>query len=85
MSLGPVMLDLIGTQISAEEIELIKHPQTGGVILFTRNFESIEQIESSETVFLPVELEPLPEMTSFIATPFMPQETKPIPTTVQAA
>ncbi len=44
MSLGPVMMDLVGTQISDTERELLLHPQTGGVILFTRNFESIEQI-----------------------------------------
>ncbi len=44
MSLGPVMLDLLGTTITPEEREMLRHPQTGGVILFTRNFESIEQI-----------------------------------------
>lgn len=44
MSLGPVMMDLVGTQISETEKELLLHPQTGGVILFTRNFDSIEQI-----------------------------------------
>jgi len=44
MSLGPVMLDLVGTSITQEEREMLLHPQTGGVILFTRNYESIEQI-----------------------------------------
>lgn len=44
MSLGPVMMDLVGTQISDTEKELLLHPQLGGVILFTRNFDSIEQI-----------------------------------------
>ncbi len=44
MSLGPVMLDLVGTSISPEEREMMLHPQTGGVILFTRNYESPEQI-----------------------------------------
>ena len=44
MSLGPIMMDLIGTQISDTERELLLHPQVGGLILFTRNFESIEQI-----------------------------------------
>ena len=44
MSLGPVMMDLVGTQISDTERELMQHPTVGGVILFTRNFDSIEQI-----------------------------------------
>ena len=44
MSLGPVMMDLAGTRINATEQELLQHPLVGGVILFTRNFESIEQI-----------------------------------------
>ncbi|MCW8933534.1 MAG: beta-N-acetylhexosaminidase [Gammaproteobacteria bacterium] len=44
MSLGPVMLDLVGTSITPQEREMLLHPQTGGVILFTRNYESPEQI-----------------------------------------
>lgn len=44
MSLGPIMMDLVGTQISDTERQLLLHPQVGGLILFTRNFESIEQV-----------------------------------------
>ncbi len=44
MSLGPVMLDLAGVEITPREREMLKHPATGGVILFKRNFESIEQL-----------------------------------------
>ncbi len=44
MSLGPVMLDLVGTSITQQEREMLLHPQTGGVILFTRNYDSVEQI-----------------------------------------
>ncbi|MCK5335499.1 MAG: beta-N-acetylhexosaminidase, partial [Gammaproteobacteria bacterium] len=46
MTLGPVMIDLIGTEISSVEREMLMHANTGGVILFTRNFESIEQLEA---------------------------------------
>lgn len=44
MSIGSLMLDLEGTQITAEEKELLQHPMTGGVIYFTRNYESANQI-----------------------------------------
>ncbi|HVY24707.1 MAG TPA: beta-N-acetylhexosaminidase [Steroidobacteraceae bacterium] len=44
MTLGPLMIDLLGKQLLPEERELLKHPLVGGVILFTKNFESREQI-----------------------------------------
>jgi len=44
MTLGPLMVDLEGTIISSTEKELLLKPEVGGVILFTRNFESVEQI-----------------------------------------
>jgi len=40
MSLGPIMCDLRGFQLEADEREMLCHPHVGGVILFTRNFES---------------------------------------------
>jgi beta-N-acetylhexosaminidase len=44
MSLGPVMCDLRGYTLEADECDMLCHPHVGGVILFTRNFESAEQI-----------------------------------------
>lgn len=42
--LGPVMLDVVGKELTQDDIRRIQHPLTGGVILFARNFESREQI-----------------------------------------
>ncbi|OOG27682.1 beta-N-acetylhexosaminidase [Thioalkalivibrio denitrificans] len=44
MSLGPVMLDVEGICLTEAERRLLCHPRAGGVILFTRNFESLEQL-----------------------------------------
>ncbi len=44
MSLGPLMVDLCADRISAKEIELLNSPQVGGVILFSRNFTSLERL-----------------------------------------
>jgi len=38
------MIDLLGKQLLPEERELLNSPLVGGIILFTRNFESREQI-----------------------------------------
>lgn len=46
MSLGPIMLDLDSTEMSPEEREILQNPLVGGVILFTRNFLSVEQLSN---------------------------------------
>jgi beta-N-acetylhexosaminidase len=38
------MLDVVGTRLDDEDIRRIRHPLTGGVILFARNFENREQL-----------------------------------------
>jgi beta-N-acetylhexosaminidase len=42
--LGPVMLDVTGARLNADDIRRIRHPLTGGVILFARNYQSRNQL-----------------------------------------
>ena len=44
MSLGPLIIDVAGTTLTAEDRCLLAKPAVGGVILFTRNFESRQQL-----------------------------------------
>lgn len=44
--LGPLVVDVAGTSLTDEEIKVLQHPLVGMVILFTRNFESIEQLHN---------------------------------------
>lgn len=41
---GPLMIDVQGTTLTSEEKDRLRHPLVGGVILFTRNFESRQQL-----------------------------------------
>ncbi|HXR20472.1 MAG TPA: beta-N-acetylhexosaminidase [Steroidobacteraceae bacterium] len=56
MTLGPLMVDIAGTELSAEDREVLAHPLVGSVILFSRNYIErtqlralIEQIHSVRT------------------------------------
>ena len=49
MSLGPVMVDLRGTGLGAAEARVLAHPNVGGVVLFSRNYESPGQLQALVT------------------------------------
>ncbi|WP_159516226.1 beta-N-acetylhexosaminidase [Acinetobacter sp. 18QD2AZ41W] len=44
--IGALMLDIAGTTLTQEDIELLSAPQVGGVILFGRNIESAAQVRA---------------------------------------
>ena len=49
LPLGPLMIDIAGTQLAPDERERLLHPLVGGVIFFTRNFADIEQMAALAT------------------------------------
>ncbi len=44
MALGPIMLDVVGLALTDDDIRRLTNPLVGGVILFSRNFESCKQL-----------------------------------------
>ena len=46
MTLGPIMLDVVGTELTADDILRIQHPLVGGVILFKRNYTTNAQLKA---------------------------------------
>lgn len=44
-ALGPVILDVAGLSLSARESVTLGRPHVGGVILFSRNYQSVEQLQ----------------------------------------
>src|SRR5690606_34922098 len=41
---GSLMLDIAGTWLTAEDRQLLRQPEVGGLILFARNIESPRQV-----------------------------------------
>ena len=41
---GPVVVDVVGTALTDEDVARIRHPAAGAVILFKRNYENPEQL-----------------------------------------
>jgi beta-N-acetylhexosaminidase len=46
MTMGPLMIDLAGTELDAEDRDLLQDPLIGGVIIFARNFSDRAQIKA---------------------------------------
>lgn len=46
MTIGALMLDIEGTTLTEEDVELLRAPQVGGMILFARNIESPAQVRA---------------------------------------
>jgi beta-N-acetylhexosaminidase len=44
MSLGPLMVDIAGTELTPEDRDILRHPLVGSVILFTRNYQNPSQV-----------------------------------------
>lgn len=45
-SIGPIMIDIEGQSLTQYDRDKIRHPNTGAIILFSRNFENPQQISA---------------------------------------
>lgn len=59
MGLGPVMLDVEGTQLTDDDVARLRHPMVGGVILFKRNYSSPGQLAELTAAIHAVRTPPL--------------------------
>jgi beta-N-acetylhexosaminidase len=46
MKLGCVMMDIAGTELTAEERQTLSHPHVGSVLLFSRNYQNRDQLQT---------------------------------------
>src|SRR3569832_909272 len=46
MALGPLMVGISGLTLTETEREILRHPLIGAVILFTRNYADVEQLQA---------------------------------------
>lgn len=44
--MGPLVIDLDGPSITQDEEKLLQHPFVGGIILFSRNYQSLAQLSA---------------------------------------
>ena len=44
MTLGPLMVDICGTELTPEDAQVLAHPMVGSVILFSRNYRDLTQL-----------------------------------------
>src|SRR5258708_19105207 len=44
MSLGPLMIDISGAELSPEDVDVLGHPLGGSVLLFPRNYRNPDQL-----------------------------------------
>jgi beta-N-acetylhexosaminidase len=44
MGLGPLMVDIAGTELTADDARVLTHPMVGSVILFSRNYRDVAQV-----------------------------------------